>query len=148
MIDGANGVSRASRESFPLAGWSLAVTAVAIVAFLGLRRRWGRLALGGLLLVGGVAGSIQVLALRADAPLARPGAARPVAESVEALRAAVPWPSPIEVRHEDDDVTFPLGRYAVPTRARSAPLGLEVRGTKLPLDCRSDEALTRCEGRP
>lgn len=149
VIDGANGVTRASRESFPASGWAVfgaVAAALVLVAVRRWRARWTRFALGVVLLVSASPGLVEVLGRRADAPASRWHAAEPIAASLEAVRAAVPWPAPIDVRHEADGVSFPFSRYAAPTRA-SGGRAVEVRGEALPLTCREDRlAVTRCEG--
>jgi len=55
----------------------------------------------------------------------------------------VGWPrTSAQVVREDDDVLFPVGRYALPSRPPLGDAGvhLELRGPSLAPDCRTDEA--------
>ncbi len=140
VIDGANGVTQAPRQHFPEAGWAIGAAVIVAALTLMLRRARAAMAIrvvSGLLLLGSAPGLIQVFGARADAPLHRPRVAEAVRSTLNTLAAAAPWPAPIEVVREDDDVLFPLGRYAVPVRARSRPQALEViiRGSRLQLSC-------------
>jgi hypothetical protein len=139
VIDGPNGVTRASREQFPDAGLSaaVAVTGVLLGAVLVRRApRWLPL----LAALPATLGLWEVWVHRLDAPAHRAVPAEVLADSVATLRSAAPWPLvPVEVVKEGDDVTFPLSRYAVPERsAKGALLRLEVDGRTLPLSCRDE----------
>ena len=48
------------------------------------------------------------------------------------------WPEPVAVVRDDDDVLFPLGRYAIPTRTAldAGVHTIELRGTRLSVTCR------------
>ncbi len=148
VLDGANGVSGAPRKGFPDAALSSALAIGALVAALLLLRR-ARPAVAVALLLAAVPGAICVLALRADAPLRRPALARSVEQAVDRVRAAAPWPgATVDVVAEDDDVVFPIGRYAVPARP-PAPAGavqLELRGDGLDVTCAADAGHTVCTG--
>lgn len=139
IIDGANGVTPAPRHAFPDAGVSLGLAVLVVVATLALRRRpFTTWALPVLLLLAAVPGLVHVVALRADAPLARPVLAAKVDQTLDAMQHAVPWPRPVHVAREEDDVLYPFVRYAVPSRSDSAPgvIELEVAGEHLPAKCR------------
>jgi hypothetical protein len=146
VIDGTNGVTRASREGFPEATWSLiAFVAAALVAAILVRRapKWLPL----LLFVPAAFGLFHVFIARGDAPLHRGATATQVSVSLDVLRERAPWPvQSVELVREDDDVTFPLSRYAVPARPPPSPgaVKLEVRGAQLPLHCRDEGARVIC----
>lgn len=150
VIDGANGVTRAPRLGFPDAGWQLALGVVVLLAALVVgRTRLGsrRAVLAAVLLAGAGLGLVHVAVLRADAPLARWQAASPIVDSMESLARVTPWPAPIAFSREDDDVTFPLTRYAAPTRAAGTPaVTLDVRGTTFPVTCLAAGTSVTCEG--
>lgn len=136
VLDGANGVGGAPRRGFPDAGLTSAISVAAVVAAVFLLRR-SQKALAIALLLAAVPGALCVLLLRADAPLSRPALAREVSEAIQRVKARAPWPGVVEVTHEDDDVLFPIGRYAVPSRPPAAPgaLQLELRGDGLDVTC-------------
>jgi hypothetical protein len=148
VIDGANGVTREAREHFPSAGLSLGVSVVVLlVAAVVLRRgpRWLVLVVLGLAALPGL---VHVLALRADAPAGRGAVAGTIAGNLADLQARAPWPGVTLVR-EDDDVMFPLTRYAVPGRARvDGGVELETRGAKLGEPCRVEGARVICGAGP
>jgi hypothetical protein len=139
VIHGANGVTRAAREGFPDAGWQGGVGLAALVlGLIVLRARgaWRRPAVTLALVAGGFAGLIQVALVRADAPVSRWMTVVPIRQSLETLAHLAPWPSPVAFIREEDDVTFPLTRYAVPTRRPGpAAVTLDVRGSALPITC-------------
>lgn len=143
VLDGANGVLAEPRQHFP---HGLAFTVVALLVLVGawawLRPGARRAGLAVLLLVAAAPGLVGVLVLRADAPLRRGELARTVATAVATLETNAPWPGPVAVVREEDDVRFPLGRYAVPSRpAPASPtVELELVGTKLATDCHLDAA--------
>lgn len=114
LLDGGNGVSAASRAHFPDAALYFGLALVVLVVARALPRRpWVAL---GLLVLGAVPGLVHVLAFRADAPLARPAFAGLIRQRVDELKARAPWPGQVQVVREEDDVFFPLGRYALPSR--------------------------------
>ncbi len=150
VLDGANGVTSAPRQHFPDAGLSAGIAAVALViALLTLRRRRGTALILGALLVAAVPGAVHVLVMRADAPLKRGGLTTTVTGTLTELQARAPWPGAgVQVVREDDDVLFPLTRYAVPTRASSAGVMLEVRGSALAAQCREEAGRQICGAGP
>lgn len=140
IIDGANGVTHAPRQHFPDMGWSWVFFALAIIATLS-RRRNARWLLPAMLLAATGPGLLQVLVLRADAPLRRGALAKQVEGTLTEIERVAKWPKPVHVGRDDDDVLFPLGRYAVPTRTESGPgvQELELRGTVLSARCRGEQ---------
>lgn len=98
--------------------------------------------LAGLLTLGALPGLWQVLTQRADAPPSRGELAGEVREAVAAVQAEVGWPrTRARVVREDDDVLFPVGRYALPSRPPlDAGVLLELRGPSLRAACRTEEA--------
>ncbi|MFO0593972.1 MAG: hypothetical protein U0228_01675 [Myxococcaceae bacterium] len=145
VIDGANGITRATREQFPDASWSLAVCLAALVASAWLARRAPRW-IPFVLFLAAAPGLFHVFVARADAPLQRGATAAPIRQSLDELHRVAPWPNtPVTFSREEDDVTFPLTRYAVPARPPAAnAVSLDVTGTRLPLRCTG----TTCEARP
>ncbi len=135
IVDGANGVTRAPRTHFPFAGWELGVALVAVALAFALRRR--RAAVPLLLVLAALPGFTHVFFLRADAPTNRDELSEQVSSSMAEFARFVPWPSmPVTVVHEDDDVLFPLLRYARPTRpVAPGATPLEVRGASLRVQC-------------
>lgn len=152
VIDGANGVTRAPREHFPQLGLSVALAVAAVVIGLFLVRRRARGALLVVLALAAVPGLVQVLALRADAPVSRVELGRTIATTLADLQQHAPWPvHPVAVVREDDDVMFPLTRYAVPARLEAPPAGaieLETRGARLGVRCRVEGARNICGDGP
>lgn len=150
LLDGANSVSGQSRAAFPAAPLSTALALVAFAAALVLLRRGRRRAVALVLLAALAPGAVWVLALRADAPHRRGELARSVASAVARVQRAAPWPgAPVEVAHEDDDVLFPIGRYALPSRPPAPAAGqLELRGTSLSFDCVAGAGRTTVCGAP
>lgn len=139
LLDGANSVGGHHRPS-PESGTASSLFAVvaAVVVLWWWRRRRPAWLLPVLMLAAAVPGALGVLVLRADAPLARPATARVLLDALDTLERQAPWPgTPVRVEWEDDDVLFPLGRYAWPSRAAAAqPFRLELRGTTLRATCR------------
>lgn len=148
LLDGANGVTNASRQHFPDATLMLAIAAVVAVAVRWIRRP---ALVAALLLGASIPGFVHVLALRGDAPLARPKAAAAITTTVSDLQAKVPWPgTPVKVVHEEDDVLFPLGRYAVPGRVepQGAAVELELGLGLLGSTCVEQPPRVTCGARP
>lgn len=145
LIDGANGVTSAPRAQFPEAAIWLFV-AVVVAAIVRLVKRpqvvvW-------FLVLGGVPGFVHVLALRADAPLRRAAMAESVSATLGELQRLVPWPATrVSVVREDDDVLFPLGRYALPSRG-AGPVELELRTGPLGSVCRAESQRVICGAGP
>ncbi|MBK7864890.1 MAG: hypothetical protein IPJ65_41095 [Archangiaceae bacterium] len=139
VLDGANAVMGDPRAHFPRAGLSLGLSAAMLVLgvlFLRRRPRWLALLLAASMLPG----LWQVVAVRADAVPHRGELARAVRRTLDDVQAKAPWPGPVRVVREDDDVLFPLVRYAVPTRPPvSGPaVELEVRAGPLGAPCGLD----------
>lgn len=145
VIDGTNGVTRASREGFPESSLSFGIAAVALIAAIVLVRRapkWLPL----VVFAPAALGLFHVFLERGDAPMHRGAAAAPITATIEALEKNAPWPIfPVTVVREEDDVTFPLSRYAVPVRAPvDGGVHLGVIGTSLPLECRPTGYVVIC----
>jgi hypothetical protein len=149
LLDGANGVGLDPREHFPAAATSLPLAAFAlVVAIVVVRTRLRRPLFTAALLAFAVPGLVLVLAQRGDAPAARPALASQVRQAVEQLSDEVRWPrTRARVVREDDDVLFPVGRYALPGRAAAAAGVdggleqlelLELRGSSLTAGCRTE----------
>lgn len=140
--DGANGVGTAPRESFPTPLPSLAVAGLAFVLALALLKARRPAWLLGALLLAVLPGAVLIFAVRADAPLKRGELAANERSAIEAMHKKAPWPATrVRVVREDDDVVFPLGRYAFPSRPTTdAPqVELELLGTSLSLQCTGTE---------
>lgn len=145
LIDGANGVTSAPRAHFPHAGIFIAIALVVAVIFRVVKRP--RI-LFALLAAGALPGAVHVLVLRGDAPLRRGGMAEAVRVTLRDLQNRVPWPgSKVSVVREDDDVLFPLGRYALPSR-NTGPVELELRSGVLGQVCRAEAQRVICGGGP
>ncbi len=154
MLDGANGVTSAPRHGFPDAGGAVALGLAAVVALVvarwaGPRARWGVVAA---VIAACVPGALQVLVWRADAPANRSALTAHIVGTLGEIDQRVHWPTtPVHVAVEDDDVLFPLGRYAVPTRRSSAGPGvleLELRGAVLQAHCVERDARVVCGATP
>jgi len=149
LLDGANGVSSAPRAHFPqAAGWLALAVVVAVVV-----RVVKKPAVAvGLLALAAIPGLVHVLALRADAPLHRGAMAESIRVTLGDLQTRVPWPqSQVNVVHEEDDVLFPLGRYALPSRPvpdGGASIDLELRAGPLGQTCRQEQQRVICGGGP
>jgi hypothetical protein len=144
LIDGANSVSDEPRRQFPHATASLLLGALALALTVTLLRKRSKAVLAALTLTA-LPGLAWVLVLRADAPAKRGSVAADIASTLEDLRAHAPWPgTPVRIVREDDDVLFPLGRYAMPSRPASPhpspEVQLELRGDRLGEPCRTDAA--------
>lgn len=146
VLDGANGVTHAPRERFPHAGRELGVALVAVVLAVALRRF--RAAIPVLLLLGALPGFVHVLWLRADSPLKRRALSVQIVTAMAELARHAPWPKrPVNVVKEDDDVLFPLLRYARPTRASTdGGVALEVGGPSLRVKCSTLPGRIICRG--
>lgn len=141
IIDGANGISGAPRAHFPDAILALVLAVAAGAMSLGLLRLGRRGPVLALLLVAAVPGLWALVVRRADAPAKRSAAAVTIVSTLKELEARAPWPGvAVHVVREDDDVLFPLGRYALPGRPPSSGPSIEVelRGTLLGQGCRED----------
>ena len=147
LLDGANGVSSAPRAHFPEAAWCLALAVVTVVVVRVVKRPAVALVLLGL---GAIPGLVHVLALRADAPIHRGVMTSAIRTTLDDLQTRVPWPqSQVKVVHEEDDVLFPLGRYALPSRPEpDGGLELELRAGPLGQPCRRENQRVICGGGP
>lgn len=132
VLDGANAVMSDPRAHFPRAQLSLGLAGVTVVlGLLFLRRRPRALAL--VLALSAIPGLVQVLSARADAPGRRAELARAIHVTLDDVQAKAPWPGPVRVVREEDDVLFPLVRYAVPTRPPIAGPAVELEALAGPL---------------
>ena len=145
LIDGANGVTSAPRAHFPQAGaWLAAAIIVAVVVRL-VKRPVVAVAL---LAIGSLPGLVHVLALRADSPIRRGALTDSIRVTLGDLQRRVPWPqSQVTVVREEDDVLFPLGRYALPSRT-GGPLELVIGAGPLGQVCRQESQRVICGGTP
>ena len=93
-----------------------------------------------LLLLSAGPGLLQVLVKRADAPTRRAAMAAQISATVSELQARSGWPLPVAVVRDDDDVLYPLGVYAMPTRAApdAGVRSIELRGTRVTVTCRGN----------
>ena len=145
MLDGANAVGAESRQQFPDATLSLVLAALALIVTVGVLRRRSKRALVAIALaLTAIPGATMVLVRRADAPLHRPATAQLVRATLDDLQHRMPWPqTAVQVTREDDDVLYPLVRYALPTRAVFPPptMWLDARGGLLGPRCSGDQRL-------
>lgn len=144
LIDGANGVTTAPRAHFPQAGLWLAVAVIVAVVVRVVKRP---AVVAVLLVLGALPGLVHVLALRADAPLQRPAMTEAIGVTLGDLQQRVPWPQrQVKVVREEDDVLFPLGRYALPSRPEvsGAATELELGAGPLGQVCRQREERVSC----
>lgn len=144
LIDGANGVTTAPRAHFPQASWWLVVAVIVAVVTRVVKRP---AVVAALLVVAAVPGFVHVLALRADAPLQRPAMTEAIGVTLRDLQQRVPWPAQqVKVVREEDDVLFPLGRYALPSRPEvsGAALELELGAGPFGQVCRQQEQRVTC----
>jgi hypothetical protein len=145
LIDGANGVTSAPRAHFPQAGLWLAVAIVVAVVVRLVRRPVVAVAL---LALGSLPGLVHVLALRADSPIKRGAMTDSIKVTLGDLQTRVPWPqSQVTVVREEDDVLFPLGRYALPSRT-GGPLELVIGAGPLGQVCSHEGQRVTCGGAP
>jgi hypothetical protein len=136
VIDGANGVTQAPRQHFPHANREFAIALGALLVALALRKyamRWVPL----VLVAAAIPGFLHVFVWRGDAPGKRSELSREVNETMVEFSRVAPWPSArVNVVYEEDDVLFPLLRYARPTREKfDGGIPLEVIGTNLQMTC-------------
>lgn len=143
LIDGANGVTSAPRAHFPQAAWWLGLAVIVAVVVRVVKRP---AVVAGLLVLAALPGFVHVLALRADAPLKRPASTGAIGVTLGELQQRVPWPqSQVKVVREEDDVLFPLGRYALPSRPEvDGGLELELGAGPLGQACRQQEQRVSC----
>lgn len=145
LIDGANGVTSAPRAHCPHAGVWLAV-AIVVAVVVRLARR--PVVAVTLLVLGSLPGLVHVLALRADSPIRRGAMSDSIKVTLGDLQTRVPWPqSQVTVVREEDDVLFPLGRYALPSRT-GGPLELVIGAGPLGQACRQEGLRVTCGAPP
>jgi hypothetical protein len=115
----------------------LALSVVALVVAIVLSRRAKAKALLAVVLgVAALPGLWCVLVQRADAPLRRGELAASVTTTLGVLTPYTGWPTaPASVTYEEDDVLFPLLRYAMPSRPAGGAAKLSVRGSSLDARC-------------
>ena len=143
VIDGANGVTSAPRAHFPEAAWFLALAVIVAVVVRLVRRP---VVTAAVLVVAAIPGFVHVLALRGDALLRRPAMADSIRTTLTDLQRRAPWPAVTVVR-EDDDVLFPLGRYALPSRT-GGQVELELRAGPVGQVCRQEAQRVICGAGP
>ncbi len=144
LIDGANGVTSAPRADFPHGGLWLALAFIVVVVARLLKRPALTVVL---LLLGAVPGFIHVVALRADAPVHRGALTDSITRTLSSMQSQVPWPkSQVSVVREDD-LLFPLGRYALPNRT-VGPVEVELRDGPLGAGCRQEAQRVICGAGP
>lgn len=151
VLDGANGVTRAPRAQFPLGGELLVLALVAGVALRFSRVGHRRTLLGLSMALAAIPGWIHVLGKRADAPVRRFATAGRVEHTLSDLKQRLDWPRRSwKMVHEEDDVLFPLGRYALPSRPASSGLSRNVELWHGPLGeaCREEAFTVVCGVRP
>ncbi len=144
MLDGANAVTGAPRAHFPDALLSGGIAAIAFIAALFLWRKrpawiWALLAMAAL------PGLWVVVAVRADGPVQRLALASTIEGTLSELQSHTPN---ARIVREDDDVLFPLTRYAAPTRHGRTGPELEVRGSALKAQCREELGRVICGAGP
>lgn len=141
MLDGANSVTGAPRAHFPEAAWSLSVAGLALlVTVVAVRTRRAALVVPVVLGLAAIPGVYALMVQRADAPMNRAGLTALVQVGVQDLKAQAAWPqAPMQVVRDDDDVLFPLARYAWPSRpAVDGGVAFELRGSTLITACHHD----------
>lgn len=146
VLDGANGVTHAPRERFPNAGFEFGAAVIAVVLAVWLRRF--RAAIPVILLLGALPGFVHVFWLRADAPHKRRSLTSQIVSSMAEFARHAPWPRmKVNVVKEDDDVLFPLLRYARPTRpVTDGGVAMEVSGSSLRVTCSTIPGRIICRG--
>lgn len=145
VLDGANAVTHAPRMHFPQGGPFVAFAVIVVVVARALFTRGPKWALPVLLGIAALPGLYEVLVARPDAPMHRAEMTAEIASTLGAMQRLAPWPGSV-AGEEDDDVLFPLSRYAIPGRK---PLGvpgpiLETHGSKLDVPCTVDGRHVRC----
>lgn len=143
MLDGANSVSGAPRAHFPEAALSLSVAGLALlVTVVAVRTKRAALVVPALLGLAALPGLFALVVRRADAPMNRAALTALVKVGVNDLKAQAAWPqASLQVVRDDDDVLFPLARYAWPSRgAVDGGVELELRGSALITACHHEAA--------
>lgn len=146
MLDGANAVSGEPRH-FGAAWLSSSLALTAMVLGLWLWRTRFRLLLVWAAMAAAVPGAWYVLWVRADAPLQRDELSSTVTHAVRQVQRVAPWPDGgVEVVFEEDDVLYPIGRYALPTRPAVAEpkVRLWLQGSSLRASCVADAGVVVC----
>lgn len=141
VLDGANSVSGAPRAHFPEAALSWSVAGLALlVTVVAVRTKRAALVVPVLLGLAGLPGLYTLAVRRADAPMNRAALTALVKVGVNDLKAQATWPqTSLQVARDDDDVLFPLARYAWPSRpAVDAGVTVELRGSVLMTACHHD----------
>lgn len=144
LLDGANSVSGAPRANFPHASVSSGAALLAALVTFAVLRRNARLVLA-VLIAAALPGWYWVTVVRADAPATRAQLGVDITSTLTDLQQQAPWPKvSVQVVREDDDVLFPLGRYALPSRVTpevgQPAIQLELRGAELGHRCTFDSA--------
>lgn len=147
VLDGANGVTRAPHQHFPDASLALGLALIAIVLGAVIARRGPKWVLVAALAIAAGPGLVQVLVVRADSPVHRGELSRLISSTLDDVKSRAPWPGATLVR-EDDDVMFPITRYAVPGRAPATGVQLESRGSQLGQPCRAEGDRQICGAGP
>ncbi|MBL8936810.1 MAG: hypothetical protein JNM69_19780 [Archangium sp.] len=138
VLDGANSVSGAPRAHFPEAAFSLSLAAVALlVTVVAVRTKRAALVVPVVLGLAALPGLFALVVQRADAPMNRAALTALVKVGVNDLKAQAAWPqAAVQVVRDDDDVLFPLARYAWPSRPTvDGGVALELRGSALITAC-------------
>lgn len=144
LIDGANGVTSAPRAHFPHGGLWLSVAFIVVVVARLLKRPALTVVL---LLLAAVPGLIHVIALRGDAPVQRGALADSIASTLGSMQTQLAWPKREVSVVREDDLLFPLGRYALPNRT-VGPLEVELRNGPLGQGCREEAQRVICGAGP
>ncbi len=144
LVDGANAVTSAPRAHFPHGDLWLALAFVVLVVARMLKRPALTVVL---LLLAAVPGFIHVVALRGDAPMQRGALTSSIATSLQSMQTQVPWPQPQVWVVREDDLFFPLGRYALPNRT-VGPIKVELRNGPLGQGCREEAQRVICGSSP
>jgi hypothetical protein len=141
MLDGANSVSGAPRAHFPDAALSLSFAGLALlVTVVAVRTKRAALVVPVMLGLAAAPGLYSLAVQRADAPMNRAALTALVKVGVNDLKAQASWPqASLQVVRDDDDVLFPLARYAWPSRpAVDGGVAIELRGSTLITACHRD----------
>ncbi len=144
LIDGANAVTSAPRAHFPHGGLWLSLALVVLVVVRLLKRPALTVVL---LLLAAVPGFIHVLALRADALVQRRELTSSIATTLSSMQTQLPWPQRQVSVVREDDLFFPLGRYALPSRT-VGPVEVELRNGPLGSVCREEAQRVICGSAP
>ena len=141
VLDGANSVSGAPRAHFPEAALSLSLAGLALlVTVVAVRTKRAALVVPVMLGLAALPGLYAVAVQRADAPTKRAALTALVKVGVNDLKNQAAWPqASMQVVRDDDDVLFPLARYAWPSRPTvDGGVAIELRGSALMTACHRD----------